>query len=35
MKVVFNANVSLGLYFYRIEATSKDGPSKQFVQTKN
>jgi hypothetical protein len=32
--VVWNANVSSGLYFYRIEATSKDDPSKRFVETK-
>jgi hypothetical protein len=32
--VVWNAHVSSGLYFYRIEATSKDDPSKRFVETK-
>ena len=32
--VVWNANVSSGLYFYRLEATSKDDPSKRFVETK-
>jgi hypothetical protein len=32
--VIWNANVSSGLYFYRIEATSKDDPSKRFVDTK-
>jgi len=32
--VVWNANVSSGLYFYRIEAISKDDPSKRFVETK-
>lgn len=31
---VWNANVSSGMYFYRIEATSKDDPSKRFVETK-
>jgi hypothetical protein len=32
--VVWNANVSSGLYFYRLEATSKDDPSNRFVETK-
>jgi fibronectin type 3 domain-containing protein len=32
--VVWNANVSSGLYFYRLEATSIDDPSKRFVETK-
>jgi hypothetical protein len=32
--VVWNANVSSGLYFYRLEATSKDDPSKRFDETK-
>jgi hypothetical protein len=32
--VVWNANVSSGLYFYRLEATSLDNPSKRFVETK-
>jgi hypothetical protein len=32
--IVWNANVSTGLYFYRLEATSKDDPSKRFVETK-
>jgi hypothetical protein len=32
--VVWNTNVSSGLYFYRLEATSKDNPSKRFVETK-
>ncbi|MCX6120778.1 MAG: T9SS type A sorting domain-containing protein [Ignavibacteriales bacterium] len=32
--IVWNANVSSGLYFYRLEATSKDDPSKLFVETK-
>jgi hypothetical protein len=32
--VVWNATVSSGLYFYRIEATAKDDPSKRFVQTR-
>jgi hypothetical protein len=31
---VWNANASSGLYFYRLEATSKDDPSKRFVETK-
>jgi len=33
-QVVWNANVSSGLYFYRIEATSLDNPSNRFVETK-
>jgi hypothetical protein len=33
-QVVWNANVSSGLYFYRLEATSLDNPSKRFVETK-
>jgi hypothetical protein len=32
--VLWNANVSSGIYFYRIEATSKDDPSKRFTETK-
>jgi hypothetical protein len=32
--VVWNANVSSGIYFYRLEATSIDDPSKRFVETK-
>jgi hypothetical protein len=32
--VVWIANVSSGLYFYRIEATSKEDPSKRFIETK-
>jgi hypothetical protein len=32
--VVWNANVSSGLYFYRLEAISNDDPSKRFVETK-
>jgi photosystem II stability/assembly factor-like uncharacterized protein len=32
--VVWNANVSSGLYFYRLEATSLDDPTKRFVETK-
>ncbi|MGD1044906.1 MAG: choice-of-anchor D domain-containing protein [Bacteroidota bacterium] len=32
--VVWNANVASGLYFYRLEATSKDNSSKRFVETK-
>jgi hypothetical protein len=32
--VVWNANVSSGIYFYRLEATSLDSPSKRFVETK-
>jgi hypothetical protein len=31
---VWNANFSSGMYFYRIEATSKDDPSKRFIETK-
>jgi hypothetical protein len=30
----WNANVSSGLYFYRLEATSLSDPSKQFVATR-
>jgi hypothetical protein len=33
-QVVWNANVSSGIYFYRLEATSLDNPSKRFVETK-
>jgi hypothetical protein len=33
-QAVWNANVSSGLYFYRLEATSLDNPSKRFVETK-
>jgi hypothetical protein len=32
--VIWNANVSSGMYFYRLEATSINDPSKQFVETK-
>jgi hypothetical protein len=32
--MIWNANVSSGLYFYRLEATSSDNPSKRFVETK-
>jgi outer membrane protein assembly factor BamB len=32
--VVWNANVSSGLYLYRLEATSLDNPSKRLVETK-
>jgi hypothetical protein len=32
--VVWNANVSSGLYFYRLEGTSLDDQSKKFVDTK-
>ena len=32
--VVWNANASSGLYFYKLEATSKDDPSKRFIETK-
>jgi hypothetical protein len=32
--VVWNANASSGLYFYRLEAASKDDPSKRFVEMK-
>jgi hypothetical protein len=32
--VVWNANVSSGLYFYRLEATSIDNSNKRFVETK-
>jgi CubicO group peptidase (beta-lactamase class C family) len=32
--VVWNANVSSGLYFYRLEAVSLDNPGKRFVETK-
>jgi hypothetical protein len=32
--VVWNANISSGLYFYKIEAVSLDDPSKRFVETK-
>jgi predicted lipoprotein with Yx(FWY)xxD motif len=32
--VIWNANVASGLYFYRLEATSIDDPSKRFVETK-
>jgi hypothetical protein len=33
-QVVWNAKVSSGLYFYRIEAVSTGNPSKRFVETK-
>jgi hypothetical protein len=32
--VVWNANVSSGMYFYQLEATSKDDPSKHYIETK-
>jgi hypothetical protein len=32
--IVWNSNVTSGLYFYRLEATSLDNPSKRFVETK-
>ena len=32
--VVWNANVSSGIYFYRLEAVSTENPSKRFVETK-
>jgi hypothetical protein len=32
--VIWNANVASGLYFYRLEATSLENPSKRFVETK-
>jgi len=32
--VVWNANVSSGMYFYRLEAVSTETPSKRFVETK-
>jgi Secretion system C-terminal sorting domain len=32
--VVWNANVSSGMYFYRLEAMSMDNPSKRFVETR-
>jgi hypothetical protein len=32
--VVWNTNVSSGLYFYRLDATSLDGPNISFVKTK-
>jgi hypothetical protein len=32
--VVWNASASSGLYFYRLEATSLDNPTKRFVETK-
>jgi parallel beta-helix repeat protein len=32
--VVWKANVSSGLYFYRLEATSLDNPSNRFIETK-
>ncbi len=33
-QVVWNANVSSGLYFYRLDATSVSDPSKRFVDVK-
>ncbi len=33
-QIVWDANVSSGLYFCRLEATSKNDPSKRFVETK-
>jgi fibronectin type 3 domain-containing protein len=32
--IIWNADVSSGMYFYRLEAISKDDPSKRFVETK-
>ena len=32
--VEWKASVSTGIYFYRLEATSKDDPSKRFIETK-
>ena len=32
--LVWNASVASGLYFYRLEATSMENPSKRFVDTK-
>jgi hypothetical protein len=32
--IVWNAHVSSGLYFYRMEAVSTENPSKRFVETK-
>jgi hypothetical protein len=32
--VIWNATVSSGLYFYRLEATSLDNPNKRFFETK-
>jgi hypothetical protein len=32
--VVWNANVSSGIYFYHLEAAAVDDPSKRFVETK-
>ena len=31
---VWNANVSSGMYFYRMEAVSTNDPEKRFVQVK-
>jgi hypothetical protein len=33
-QVIWNANVSTGLYFYRFEAVSVADPSIRFVETK-
>ena len=33
-QAVWNANVSSGMYFYRLEATSLDNPGKHFVETR-
>lgn len=33
-QVVWNASVSTGLYFYKLEAVSVDNPSKRFVEVK-
>ena len=32
--IVWNANVSSGIYFYRLEAASLDNPSEHFIETK-
>jgi hypothetical protein len=32
--VIWNAHVSSGLYFYKLEATSLDNPNKRFIETK-
>ena len=33
-EVTWNANAASGIYFYRIETTSNENPSKQFLETK-
>lgn len=33
-KVLWNANASSGIYFYRIESTAVDDPTKHFIDTK-